>query len=162
MYEHLNLIAVGLIDDSRINKSNFNSVPFALLAFLMIFFPLSGFMADVFCGRLRYVIFSLVMLLLALLIASANFIIIYLTDKNISVFQAVHLDSIFENRLIILLLFLGILSFLLLIFGLTFYNLNPTSKLLGSPSYARIVLLARKTALAFLHHKNNCFWVLVW
>ena len=43
---------------------------------------------------------------------------------------------------------------------LTFYNLNPTSKLLGSPSYARIVLLARKTALAFLHHKNHCFWVL--
>ena len=45
---------------------------------------------------------------------------------------------------------------------LTLYNLNPTSKLLGSPSYARIVLLARKTALAFLHHKNNRFWVLVW
>ena len=44
---------------------------------------------------------------------------------------------------------------------LTFYNLNPTSKLLGSPSYARIVLLARKTALAFLHNKNHCFWVLV-
>ena len=33
--------------------------------------------------------------------------------------------------------------------ALTFYNLNPTSKLLGSPSYAWIVLLARKTALAF-------------
>ena len=33
---------------------------------------------------------------------------------------------------------------------LTFYSLNPTSKLLGSPSYAWIVLLARKTALAFL------------
>ena len=47
-------------------------------------------------------------------------------------------------------------------YNLTFYNLNPTSKLLGSPSYARIVLLARKTALAFLHHKNNCFWVMVW
>ena len=38
---------------------------------------------------------------------------------------------------------------------LTFYNLNPTSKLLGSPSYAWIVLLARKTALPFLHHKTT-------
>ena len=124
VYEHLKLIAVGLIDDSSVDKSKFDSVPFALLAFMMIFFPLSGFIADVFCGRLRYIMFSLITLLLALLIASAGFILIYLTDKNVSVLQPVHLDSLFDNRLIILILFLGTVSFILLIFGLTGYQAN--------------------------------------
>ena len=124
VYEHLNLIAVGLLDDSHIDKSNFDSVPFALLAFAMIFFPVSGFMADVFCGRLRYVMFSLVMLLLALLVASVGFIIIFLTDKHVGILQPVQLDSLFDNKLIVLILFLGIVSFLLLIIAITGYQAN--------------------------------------
>jgi peptide/histidine transporter 3/4 len=124
VYEHLNLIAVGLLDDSHIDKSNVDSVPFALLAFAMIFFPVSGFVADVFCGRLRYVMFSLVMLLLALLIASAGFILIFLTDKHVNVLQPVHLDSLFSNKLIILIFFLAVASFLLLTIAITGYRAN--------------------------------------
>ena len=138
VYEHLSLIAAGLIDDSGINKSNYDSVPFALLAFVMMFYPLSGFIADVFCGRLRYVMFSLVMLLLALLFVSAGSTLVFLTNENVKVLSPFHFDSLFANKLIILIFLLNIISFPLFITGLAGYQANfiqlGLDQLLDAPS----------------------------
>ena len=43
--------------------SEYEPLPYALLAIVMMFYPLSGFIADVCCGRLKTVVVSLVFLL---------------------------------------------------------------------------------------------------
>jgi hypothetical protein len=62
--------AVEEIDRSRINSSIsiYEPLPYAILAFVMMFYPLSGFIADVCCGRLKTVVISLIILLLCLTI----------------------------------------------------------------------------------------------
>ena len=39
--------------------SEYEPLPYALLAIVMMFYPLSGFIADVCCGRLKAVVISL-------------------------------------------------------------------------------------------------------
>jgi hypothetical protein len=48
---------------SGINFSVYDSLLYAILALVMMFYPLSGFIADVCCGRLKIVIISLVIFL---------------------------------------------------------------------------------------------------
>ena len=48
--------------------SEYDSLPYALLAIAMIFYPVSGFIADVCCGRLKTVVISLCSLLLSMLL----------------------------------------------------------------------------------------------
>ena len=43
----------------------YGSLPYAILAFIMMFYPLSGFIADVCCGRLKTVVTSLIFLFLS-------------------------------------------------------------------------------------------------
>ena len=45
------------------NISMYEPLPYAILAIVMMFYPLSGFIADICCGRLRTVIVSLILLL---------------------------------------------------------------------------------------------------
>ena len=52
----------------NINFSVYDSLSYAILALVMIFYPLSGFFADVCCGRLKIVLVSLVILLFCLII----------------------------------------------------------------------------------------------
>ena len=47
---------------SNSRLSEYEPLPYALLAVVMMFYPLSGFIADVCCGRLKTVIISLVFL----------------------------------------------------------------------------------------------------
>ena len=58
------------IDRSRINSniSVYEPLPYAILAFIMMLYPQSGFIADVCCGRLKTVVISLIILLLCLTI----------------------------------------------------------------------------------------------
>ena len=48
--------------------SMYMPLPFASLAFVMMFYPLSRFTADVCCGRLKTVVVSLLILLVTILI----------------------------------------------------------------------------------------------
>ena len=50
------------------NFSVYDSLIYAILALVMMFYPLSGFLADVCCGRLKIAIISLVILLVCLII----------------------------------------------------------------------------------------------
>ena len=58
--------AAGLLDN-RISGAilpRYDPLPYAALAVVMMFYPLSGFMADVYCGRLKMVTISLLVFLL--------------------------------------------------------------------------------------------------
>lgn len=58
--------------------SAFASLLYATLAIAMMFYPLSGFMADVCCGRLKIVIISLCLLLICGLIVCLTEIIVFI------------------------------------------------------------------------------------
>ena len=45
-----------------ISTSTFDSLMYAILGFVMMFYPLSGFIAGVYCGRLRTVFISMCLL----------------------------------------------------------------------------------------------------
>ena len=69
-YIFVGLAAVLQTDRSQINSnvSMHDSLPYAILALVMMLYPLSGFIADVCCGRLKTVVVSLVILLSCLII----------------------------------------------------------------------------------------------
>ena len=68
----IGLAAIEEIDRSRINLNSrisiYEPLPYAILAFIMMFYPLSGFIADVCCGRFKIVVISLIVLFLCLTI----------------------------------------------------------------------------------------------
>jgi hypothetical protein len=83
------------IHRSRINFSIsiYEPLPYAILAFIMMFYPLSGFIADVCCGRLKTVVISLIILLLCLTILLIGMIIVEtITATNIN--QALMFDKV--------------------------------------------------------------------
>ena len=57
--------AAFIASSARLNTyfSMYVSVPYAIIALVMMFYPLSGFIADVCCGRLKTVVVSLIFLL---------------------------------------------------------------------------------------------------
>ena len=82
VYQQLRSTAVALIDNSEHNASHYNSLCYAVLALVMVFYPLSGFVADIYCGRYKCIIFSLWIFLTALLIASIGIVLIFLHDRQ--------------------------------------------------------------------------------
>ena len=107
-----------------ISISMFDSVSYAILAFIMMFYPLSGFIADVYCGRLRTVFISMCLLLCYVILTSFMGLIILshlpthdlLKNRDISL-----LVSNFPGVLVILLLPISLLAFVI---GLTGYQAN--------------------------------------
>ena len=62
IYNILLAIAVAITylnTPEGVSISMFDSITYATLAIIMTFYPLSGFIADVYCGRLRTVVISL-------------------------------------------------------------------------------------------------------
>ena len=67
MFQTVMALSAGAVSGSPQPQSilvTYAPVPYAILAFIMIFYPLSGFIADVCCGRLRTVAVSLILLLI--------------------------------------------------------------------------------------------------
>ena len=65
------------VERSRTNSSIsiYEPLLYAILAFVMMLYPLSGFIADVCCGRLKTVVISLIILLLCLTISFTGMVI---------------------------------------------------------------------------------------
>ena len=113
--------AVEEIDGSRINSriSIYEPLPYAILAFIMMLYPLSGFIADVCCGRLKTVVISLIILLLCLTILFIGMTIgETVTASNLD--HALRYDKV-PSMSIVILAFLSIFAFLI---GLTGYQAN--------------------------------------
>ena len=67
MYHYLvglSAILVMCIQQPNTTLSQYEPLPYALLALVMMLYPLSGFIADVCCGRLKIVVISLISLLI--------------------------------------------------------------------------------------------------
>ena len=113
--------AVEEIGGSRINShiSIYEPLPYAILAFVMMFYPLSGFIADVCCGRLKTVVISLIILLLCLTILLV-IMIIGETITGSSVLQALRYDKVPSVSIVIL----ASLSLFAFIIGLAGYQAN--------------------------------------
>ena len=120
-YIFVDLAAVLQIDRSRINSnvSMHDSLPYAILALVMMLYPLSGFIADVWCGRLKMVVISLVILLFCLVILLIG-LVIGETTTAFNIDQALSHDKV-PSVSIILLAFLALFAF---IFGLAGYQAN--------------------------------------
>ena len=112
-YIFVGLAAVLQADRSQINSnvSKYDSLPYAILALVMMLYPLSGFIADVCCGRLKTVAVSLVILLSCLIILLIGLLIgETITASNID--QALSSDKV-PSVSIILLAFLALFAFIL-------------------------------------------------
>ena len=99
----------------------YEPLPYAILALVMMFYPLSGFIADVCCGRLKAVIISLICILsffIGMLVALSLFVSISKPDIPIL--------HIMEHNLGIacVIVILAIISLLAFIIGLAGYQAN--------------------------------------
>ena len=105
------------IDRSQINTnfSVYDSLPYAILALVMMFYPLSGFIADVCCGRLKTFVISLITLLFCLIIL----LIAVLLVEEIQCHS--NFDHPLNNNRGILVVILTFLSLFAFIIGLARY-----------------------------------------
>ena len=85
IYQVMMSTAVLVLDNSYTDITIRDLLPYALLAILMMFYPLSGFIADIFCGRFKTIMFSLLMFVLSLLFFSVAFVLFLVTDVYISI-----------------------------------------------------------------------------
>ena len=73
-YNFVGISATLVMSDPTPNTvlSQYEPLPYAILAMVMMFYPLSGFIADVCCGRLKTVVVSLIFLLSCWILVSVG------------------------------------------------------------------------------------------
>jgi hypothetical protein len=101
----MGIAAMEEVNGSRINSSIsvYEPLPYAILAFVMMFYPLSGFIADVCCGRLKTVVISLIILLLCLTILFIGLLIVEtITTTNFN--EALRYDKVPSVSIVVLAL----------------------------------------------------------
>ena len=96
--------------------SQYEPLPYAILALVMMFYPLSGFIADVCCGRLKTVVTSLAFILSCCIIVLVA----------ISLLVSVSVPDIFslQHNLGPVIVTLALISLLVFIVGLAGYQAN--------------------------------------
>ena len=95
------------------------SIPQVVLAVIMTFYPLSGFIADVCCGRFKIVIISINLILVSIVMICVMALILTgeHIDNHISVSYLLHKEGI-------LILLLSLVAVIFFIVGLTGYQAN--------------------------------------
>ena len=88
------------------------SIPHVVLAVIMTFYPLSGFIADVCCGRFKTVIISINLILISIVMACL--IALILTSKQLDI--TFRLSYLFHKE--------GILVLILILFALVFLTVG--------------------------------------
>ena len=96
IYYYVLAVATALIDTKSespdISLSTNDFVAYSVLAFVTMFYPFSGLIADVYCGRLKTVRISLLLLLVFSLLVSIAEIIVYVS-------QLYSLDTFYGDRI---------------------------------------------------------------
>ena len=127
LYNFLLVIAVAVTysnTQAGINVLMFDSLTYAILAIIMMFYPLSGFIADVYCGRLRTVFISMCLLFCYVILTFLIWLIIflYLPDHDLLKFKGISsLVTSFPGVMVLLLFTLSLVAFVI---GLTGYQAN--------------------------------------
>ena len=109
-------LIVMSIAPSNTNLSVYDPLPYAILAMVMMFYPLSGFIADVCCGRLKTVVVSLIFLLSCWILVSISIAVLDSMSGHVSL-RITHDQGI-------LMIILGMLSLFAFIIGLAGYQAN--------------------------------------
>ena len=99
----------------------YESIIYALLAFIMMFYPLSGLVADVCCGRLKTVAISLTVFLILL---SVWICICIISTSMQHFYISRDISYLFSNAPGIIAFTLLIISMLLFVVGLSGYQAN--------------------------------------
>ena len=99
----------------------YESITYAMLAFIMMFYPLSGLIADVCCGRLKTVAISLTLFLISLFVCISITII---STSMQSLRLSRDMSYLFNNAPGTIAFILLIISFLLFVVGLSGYQAN--------------------------------------
>ena len=107
-----------------VSISIFDSVTYATLAIIMMFYPLSGFIADVYCGRLRTVIVSLCLLFCSVIVSCITRLITILYPPHHDMLRHEGLSSLVYSFPGVLVMLLYLIALLLFVIGLTGYQAN--------------------------------------
>ena len=107
-----------------VSISIFDSITYATLAIIMMFYPLSGFIADVYCGRLRTVTVSLGLLFCNMIVLCITELIIILYPPHHNLLRHEGLSSLVNSFPGVLVILLYLISLLLFVIGLTGYQAN--------------------------------------
>ena len=100
-----------------ISISLFDSITYAILAIIMMFYPLSGFIADVYCGRLRTVFISLCLLFSYVIITCLVELIILLWLSQYDLLKHKYISILinsFPGALVLILILISLYFYLLL------------------------------------------------
>ena len=114
-------VAILGIQQPNTTFSMYEPLPYAILALVMMFYPLSGFIADICCGRLKAVIISLICILpFFIIMLVAISLLVSISKPDIPILQ------IMEHNLGIayVIVILAIISLLAFIIGLAGYQAN--------------------------------------
>ena len=117
-HSFVGLSAMVVITNSHPNTifTEYEPLPYAILALVMMFYPLSGFIADVCCGRLKTVVVSLGFLLSCMILLLLG-LAVFVTLPKPDILAAVHNQGI-------LVLFLASFSLFAFVIGLVGYQAN--------------------------------------
>ena len=109
---------------THINIPLYDSIPYAISTLVMIFYPLSGFIADVCCGRLKTIVTSLCLLLTGLILACFLEIVVLVSSIKELSLRNFDLFSFLHSSLRITVFILAVVSFVLFVIGLVGYQAN--------------------------------------
>ena len=97
--------------------SEYEPLPYALLAIVMIFYPLSGFIADVCCGRLKTVVVSLIFLV-------SCWIVVLVALSVLASISKPEISNLKHNEGLVVVVILALISLFTFIIGLAGYQAN--------------------------------------
>ena len=127
LYSFVLLIAVATTYSNirpGVSISIFDSITYATLAFIMMFYPLSGFIADVYCGRLRTIVVSLCLLFCSVIVSCITELIIILYQSHNNLLRHEGFSLLINSFPGVLMILLFLTSLLLFVIGLTGYQAN--------------------------------------
>ena len=116
-------IVAFIVSSSYLNVPNsvYFSLPYAILALVMIFYPLGGFIADVYCGRFRIIKISLCLLLSFLIFTCCVEIMGLAKLHSIKFYDH---PEFFHSPLGMCVIILSLVALIFFIFGLVGYQAN--------------------------------------
>ena len=115
------VLSVQAYKHKGVSAAIYESITYAVLAFIMMFYPLSGLIADVCCGRLKTVAISLTAFLIFLFVGISISII---STSMRSFHQSRNMSYFFSNAPGIIVFILLIILLLLFVVGLSGYQAN--------------------------------------
>ena len=121
-YSLLKSVVGGVhINETGSSAAIYESITYAVLAFIMMFYPLSGLIADVCFGRLKTVAISLTVFLIFLFVGISTSIV----STRLRSFHLLRdISHLFSNAQGIIVFILLIILFLLFVVGLSGYQAN--------------------------------------